>query len=193
MKQMKENSPEYKEFLGALKENVESLSSLQKKTKPIGITDPRDIRKMFAQMIDDASKNALLFVIHKSDEIQEAIWALEEQGFVVPHTNNAYDNIIQEFGKETILSTIKKYTEFEDFVASAMNNDPQMLVDWCWIMEEDDCIIPFNMCCEVCGMSVSIIRFAFQRITRMPTNRLIDIYQSYRSVQEIVEPEGVEV
>jgi hypothetical protein len=144
-----------------------------------------DTKKLSQRMLKEAFGNVLLFLVHKSEDIIEAIEALELEGINVPSGRNAYKKICKEYGEDRIISIIKTKTEHVKYVISAINEDETLLLDYEWIMDSpQEGVFTFGQCCYERKINPRLFRYAIQTASIYSTERLIAAYEQFQSSEE---------
>jgi len=92
---------EYKKIELTIKRNkysIEALSLCLQKNN-----SSEEHREICCRMLADAFTNASLHMLHKTDEIQDAMWELEQKGYQLRSGRDAFNLMKDEYGEENLI------------------------------------------------------------------------------------------
>lgn len=152
-----------------------------------------DSKKLSQRMLKEAFGNVLLFLIHKSDDIIDALEALEAEGMEIPSGPKAFKRLCEQYGEERVISIIETKTIHVKYVESAIEGKEELLLDYEWIMEDPkESTIPFIQCCNERGINYKIFRHAIRTAFSYSTQRLVTAYEKFKETDETKKTESWE-
>lgn len=174
-----------------IKESIKEYEILLKEIEKYLAPKYMDYRKLMSKILSDAYINALLHAILQHQEIQDAVSRLKST-FQVKTVKEF--NCLIKTQKETIKALISEYTSHLLYVKLAIYPDPQLLIDYNWIMQEEkeDSPILCQECFEIFSsfsISNENMKKSLNKARFSSLNEAIILYETLRSVSQNVEKE----
>jgi hypothetical protein len=155
---------------------------------------PKDLHheRIVDRILNVALGNALMLVILRSETIIDMICEMEEAGIKAPDTVFPLKALIENFGKEKINQFLNKAGDYKKYLIYAINNDPQLHMDYEWVMGKfgyHD--LEFETCCQCLGLNPNRIRDVIRYASKLPMKELIQAYESYMAVANQTDTTGI--
>ena len=173
-----------------LKEYEQTLHELQRQKGAINPNkkekniDLHNIRTLMKACLHAAIQNSLLFIICKSDEMQDILHEFEREGITFSESETAFEFAEKKYGTKKIQTIVEEYKDHAPFVKLAINNNYMYQVDYEWMTNKEATMIQFNDCCEWCNINPKSLRKLMKKIYHMPLEKVTQIYKDYKDFTE---------